>query len=157
MPVALQNPEVLAEVHELFRAYLKAHKQRQTPERFGILDEIYVSDKHLNADDIFTQLKIKGAHISRATVYNTLELLVACGLVAKREFGMGQSLYERAYQYKQHDHLICLDCNEVLEFCDPRVQNIRQMVSDIYQFEITQHALHLYGHCKKEQCEHRKN
>lgn len=152
MPVALTDQETLAEVHQLFRAYLKTHKQRQTPERFGILDEIYQSDKHLNADDIFTQLKIKGASISRATVYNTLELLVACGLVAKREFGLGQALYERAYQYRQHDHLICLDCDEVLEFCDPRIQNIRQMVGDIYQFEVTQHALHLYGHCRRENC-----
>lgn len=157
MPAPLQNPEILAEVHQLFRTYLKNHKQRQTPERFSILDEIYGSDKHLNADEIFNLLQAKGILISRATVYNTLELLVACGLVSKREFGVGQSMYERAYQYKQHDHLICLDCSAVLEFCDPRIQTIRQMVGDIYQFEITTHALHLYGHCQKPNCEHKIN
>ena len=51
-----------------------------------------------------------------------------------------------------HDHLICLDCNEVLEFCDPRIQSIQEMVAEIYQFAIKHHALHLYGHCQRPDC-----
>ena len=68
--------------------------------------------------------------MSRATVYNTLDVLIECDLAAKHQFGRHQARYERAYAYWQHDHLICLDCREILEFCDPRLQNIQDTVAE---------------------------
>ena len=107
---------------------------------------------HLDADSLFARLKSKGVAVSRATVYNTLELLVACNLVARHQFGETQARYERAYSYWQHDHLICMDCNEIFEFCDPRLHDIQQMIGDIYGFKIAQHSLTLYGHCQRVDC-----
>lgn len=142
-------------IREHFRAFLKNRNQRQTPERFTILEEIYKLNDHFDADELYVHLKGKGVNISRATVYNTLELLLASNLVVRHQFGQNQAKYEGAYRYRQHDHLICLDCNHVLEYCDPRIQAIQEMVAQILNFEITHHALHMYGHCKRDNCEFR--
>ncbi|MBN8589203.1 MAG: transcriptional repressor [Rhodothermia bacterium] len=152
-----QNPQEarMVNIREHFRAFLKERNQRQTPERFAILEEIYKLNDHFDADELYVHLKGRGVNISRATVYNTLELLVASNLVVKHQFGQNQAKYEGAYRYRQHDHLICLDCNHVLEYCDPRIQAIQEMVAQILNFEITHHALHMYGHCKRENCEFR--
>ena len=145
----------LDEVREIFRAYLKKQNLRQTPERFAVLDEVYATGDHLDADELYLRLKQKGNRVSRATVYNTLELLMECELIVRHQFGKSQAKYERAYSYWQHDHLICLDCNELLEFCDPRLQSIQEMIAEIYQFEIKHHSLNLYGHCQREACPNR--
>ncbi|HEX7069384.1 MAG TPA: transcriptional repressor [Rhodothermales bacterium] len=153
MPLPEQK---LAEVRDIFSAYLKQKKQRQTPERFAVLEEIYACDDHLDADELYVRLKQKESSVSRATVYNTLDLLLDCDLVVRHQFGKNQAKYERAYSYWQHDHLICLDCNHVLEFCDPRLQSIQEMVAEIYQFKITHHSLTMYGHCQRTDCPNRK-
>ena len=145
----------LEEVQALFSAFLKERNQRQTPERFAVLDEIYATDDHVDADELYLRLKGKGSRVSRATVYNTLDLLLECDLVVRHQFGKNQAKYEHAYRYWQHDHLICLDCNELLEFCDPRLQSIQEMVADIFQFNITHHSLQMYGHCLKSDCANR--
>ncbi len=140
---------------ERFRAFLKERGQRQTPERFAILDELYATADHVDADALCTRLKAKNVAVSRATVYNTLELLVQCNLVARHQFGQNQARYERAYSYWQHDHLICTDCNEIFEFCDPRLHAIQQMIGDIYGFRVSHHSLNLYGACCRPACPNR--
>ncbi len=149
------SQQQVAEVRNLFRAFLKKRNLRQTPERFMVLEEVYATNDHVDADELYLRLKQKGNRVSRATVYNTLDLLLDCDLVGRHQFGKNQAKYERAYSYWQHDHLICLDCNEVLEFCDPRIQGIQEMVAEIYQFDIKHHALHLYGHCQRADCSNR--
>ncbi len=145
----------LDEVRALFSAFLLRRKQRQTPERFLVLDEVYASDEHLDADELYLRMKQKGIRISRATVYNTLELLIECDLVVRHQFNKTQARYERAFRYRQHDHLICLDCGELFEFCDPRLQSVQEMVAEIYGFNISHHSLNMYGHCMRESCVNR--
>lgn len=120
-----------------------------------ILESIYDADGHLDADETHQILRQQGHAISRATVYNTLNLLLKCELVVRHQFGNSPAKYEPSYLFGQHDHLICLDCQKVMEFCDPRIQSIQDMVADAYSFEIKRHALNLYGHCQREECVHR--
>ncbi len=84
--------------------------------------------------------------------------LLVCDLVTKHQFGKNLALFEKSYTYKQHDHLICLDCDKVLEFCDPRIQQIQTMMGDILDFQVTHHSLNLFGKCRKllenKNCEH---
>ncbi|HLR76537.1 MAG TPA: transcriptional repressor, partial [Balneolaceae bacterium] len=87
--------ETIDIVKEIFRSYLKEHNQRQTPERFLVLEQIYGSDGHFDADDIFFSMKNSEARVSRATVYNSLDLLVEAGLVQKHQFGESHYVYER--------------------------------------------------------------
>lgn len=137
--------KIKEEVRELFTAYLEKNKQRKTPERYAILDEIYTHKEHFDVDDLYIKMKNRNYHVSRATVYNTLDLLVDSGLVKKHQFGKNTSLFEQAFGYKQHDHLICNRCEKVLEFCDPRVQQITSTMGKLLHFAVAQHSLQLYG------------
>jgi Fur family ferric uptake transcriptional regulator len=147
--------EQLSEVRLRFAEFLKQRGQRQTPERFAVLEALYATSDHVEADTLFTRLKQQGARVSRATVYNTLDLLLESDLAAKHQFGKHQARYERAYAYWQHDHLICLDCGEIYEFCDPRLHGIQESVAGIYGFEVAKHALTVYGACTKGECPNR--
>jgi Fur family ferric uptake transcriptional regulator len=145
----------LEEVKKIFTAYLEKKELRKTPERFAILEEIYTRGGHFDVDTLWINMKNKNYLVSRATVYNTLDILVDCDLVLKHQFGNNMAQYEKSYGYKQHDHLICTECHKVVEFCDPRVQNIQSMIGDLLKFRIMHHSLIFYGQCTKEECENK--
>ena len=143
------RPDQIEEVKNIFSAYLEKKDLRKTNERFHILEEIYHRHDHFEAEALYTDIRKKNFNISRATVYNTLELLVSCDLVTKHQFGKNMAQFEKSHGYKQHDHIICIDCGKVVEFCDPRIQQIQSMMGGLLKFEIKHHSLNLYGNCEK--------
>ena len=91
-------------------------------------------------------MKNKKYRVSRATLYNTIDLLLECSLVRKHQFSQeNQASYEKCYFNKQHDHLILTDSGEVIEFCDPRIDTIKKTIEEVFNVMIDSHSLYFYG------------
>jgi len=143
----MNNQQKEKEPAEILNSFLEKKGLRKTQERYLILEEIYQTKDHFDIETLFQKI-IKKQKISKATIYNTIEILINLKLIKKHSF-INKTLYEKSFQKKQHNHLICNVCDKVLEFCDPRLQNIINSIESSMDFLVSEHSLNFYGKCKK--------
>lgn len=138
--------QILEAVKEQLSTYLVAKKLRKTPERFAILEQIYSLDDHFDVETLYELMLTSGYRVSRATVYNTVDLLVECRLIIRHQFNLNVSHYEKAFNEKNHYHLICICCNHVQEVEDEEVNHVIKGKQHP-GFNMTNYNLYIYGKC----------
>ena len=145
----MDNTVILDEVKKILNKHLEIKGLRKTPERYAIVDEIYSFNKHFSADELYSKMINKKYRVSRATIYNTLDLLVSLELVTRHVFKDNIAMFEKSFGFRQHDHVI-LDNDEIIEFCDPRIQSIKNTVEEMFNVKIKSHSLYFFGEKKKK-------
>jgi len=122
---------------------------RATPERFAILEAILQTQGHFDVEDLYFRLLSGERKVSRATVYNTLELLQECGLVTKYRFTDTHSRYEKSFGKPHHHHLVCLECGDITEFVSERLNRLQEEVCGERRFSPSGSSIQIYGVCDR--------
>lgn len=133
---------------EALTAYLKSKRLRKTPERYAILDRVFDMVEHFHIETLREQMDRESYHVSRATLYNTMQLLVEAGLVRRHQFENQPAQYEKVVGQPigNHHHLICRRCGKVKEVKDPEM--VKMLESRRYRTFYTEFfALYVYGTC----------
>ena len=145
----------LEAAREAFKDFLKVGGYRITPERFLILDSVLATRGHFDADELYLKIKSAGKRVSRATVYNTLDLLLKCGFISQYRFGENHSRYEKVFGRPHHDHLICLECGEITEFVSDKIALVQTEICREKKFKAQSTTFQIFGICAK--CQGRKS
>lgn len=127
--------------------YMSRHGLRSTEQRRVVTEMFFASDGHLSIEDLLDKVRVEEPRIGYATVYRTLKLLKECGLAFERHFGDGVSRYEVAWEDEHHDHLICVECEKIIEFEDDAIEALQHAVAAKHGFVLVRHKLELYGVC----------
>lgn len=132
-----------------FHAYLEKKQLKSTRQRDLIAQKFFSTDGHISIEELLSLSRSENPRIGYATVYRTLKLLTECGLAALRRFGEGQTMYETAGDTEHHDHLICIECQHVLEFQNTDIEQEQERVARSFGFNLVRHRLELYGLCPR--------
>jgi len=141
-------------IRQIFTQYLEKRSLRKTSERFAILDRIYSIEGHFDIEALYLLMKENNYQVSRATLYNNIDLLLDCKLVIKHQFGNNIAQFEKAYNTNIHHHFICTGCGKIKEFSDANIKRAIQS-KKIKNFDISHYSLYVYGVCNKN-CSRKK-
>tara|TARA_B100001105_G_scaffold168735_1_gene135849 strand:+ start:1493 stop:1924 length:432 start_codon:yes stop_codon:yes gene_type:complete len=137
MATAAKNIQILKEV-------LQKEGLRFTRQRLAVWTEIGISREHRDADDIYISIRSKGGKVSRATVYRTIDVLVKNELVRKLDVGDGKSRFESKVDEEHHDHMICLETGNIIEFYNSRLEQLQEKIALDNGYELVRHVHQLF-------------
>jgi len=151
------DESLVKEKEVAFADFIKRKGLKTTRQRNTIISTFFRMRGHISVEELLNQVKKANPRIGYATVYRTLHLLVESNLVEERRFGDGMARYEGHSDVEHHDHMICLECGEIFEFFNPRLEALQEKLAEENNFKIYRHRLELYGACQDvEACERRK-
>lgn len=148
-------------IKERLETHLSASGLRRTKQREVIVEAAFATDDHFNADDLLEKARRLDRTISRATIYRTLQLLVECGLLREVDFGRDQTYYDPNFLDKpQHNHLICLDCDRVVEFEDDNAALLHDCITRRLGFQPQMKSMRIEARCEElartGRCQHKE-
>ena len=152
-----REPAELEHFRVMLQSYMDRKGLRSTDQRRLIVETFFHADNHVSIEELLAQVRAKDPRVGYATVYRTLKLLTECGVANERRFGDGLTRYELADETSHHDHLICVECGDITEFEEPRIEELQEKVAKKYGFALRSHKHELYGLCAKCQSARRTN
>jgi Fur family ferric uptake transcriptional regulator len=151
------KPAELDHFRVILQAYMDKKRLRSTDQRKLIVETFFHAANHVSIEELLAQVRARDPRVGYATVYRTLKLLTECGVANERRFGDGLTRYELADDTSHHDHLICLECGDITEFEEPRIEELQEKIAKKYAFQLRWHKHELYGLCAKCQGVRRTN
>ena len=135
-------------IHERVHAYLAGKGLRKTPQRDAIIEAAFATKEHYTAEDLLLMARKVDSSVSRATVYRTLPLLVECGVLKEMDFGKDYKFYDPNYlERPTHNHLICVDCNRIVEFEDQHIDLLENCITKRLGFSLSSKSLQIEASC----------
>jgi Fur family ferric uptake transcriptional regulator len=132
-----------------FRRYLSDRNLPATQQRLAVASVVLDAADHLSAEDVARRVETRDMAVGLATVYRTLDLLVASGLVQQRDFGEGFRRYEPVAPGQVHEHCICSACGKVMEFSNDRLERMIALLAEEAEFRPHHHRLEVFGLCRE--------
>lgn len=147
-PSMSENNEKFAEEKAVFEEHIKKRGLRRTMQRELILEVFLETEDHLSSEDLYWLVQKKDANVGQTTVYRTLKLLTDAGLAREVRLGDGRTYYEHHLDHEHHDHMICTECGEVIEFFSAEIEALQDEMAAKFKFKPTHHSLRILGLCE---------
>ena len=133
-----------------FMEFLGHKNLRLTSQRQAIIDSVFGTEEHFTAEQLLEWSRRRDKSVSRATVYRTLPLLVACGVLKEMDFGKEHRFYDPNFvEHPHHNHLICVDCERIVEFDSEKIERLESEISHKLGFEVKSQRLQITGRCQE--------
>lgn len=139
----------MSERLDTFRLWIKEQGLKATAQREDIARVFFAITRHISVEELYSEVRQVNPRVGYATVYRTLKLLKECGLAEERHFADGQARFENVEAERHHDHLICERCGRIIEFVQPRIEELQEELAQRYDFVATTHKMEIYGICKE--------
>lgn len=141
------SDNVIETAEHVFREYLRDRGLKYTDERRDILRAVMKNDEHFEAEQLLLDMRQSGHRVGKATIYRSLKLLVACGIVKEVHFSNKQVHYEHTYGQDPHDHMVCRRCGRIIEFDASEVTRLRTVIAAAHKFHALSHRFAIMGLC----------
>jgi Fur family ferric uptake transcriptional regulator len=146
--------EEFQEEKDIFLEHIKKSGLRKTAQRELILEVFLQTEDHLSSEDLYRLVQKQDPNVGQTTVYRTLKLLTEAGLAREVRLGDGRTYYEHHFDHDHHDHMICTECGEVIEFFSAEIEELQDQMAEKFNFHPTHHSLRILGIC--EECQQKE-
>jgi len=142
------EPNVQEQVRESLLDFLSGKGLRRTVQREAIIEAAFATKEHFTAEELLVMARNIEKSVSRATVYRTLPLMVESGLLRELDLGSDTKVYDPNFvEHPTHNHLICVDCNKIIEFEDPNMELLENCITRRLGFSPANKAVTIEAHC----------
>ncbi|HEY4492100.1 MAG TPA: transcriptional repressor, partial [Acidobacteriota bacterium] len=134
---------------QVLREHLSHKRLKQTQQRESILKVFLQAKRHLTVEELHDLVRKQNRSIGLTTIYRTMKLFCECNLARANHFEEGRVRYEQQFKTAHHDHMICLECGETLEFVNQQIERLQEKAAAQFGFEMINHRMEIFGYCKR--------